>query len=68
MKNTTELREELINVLNELRNNKIDVQTAKTIVGTSNAMLKSAALEMEHSRMTGEKTPIKFLKTPINGK
>lgn len=65
MENTTKLRNELKIVFEDLKSKKIDVQSAKTIVGVSNAMLKSAALEMEHSRMTGQKREIAFLKTPI---
>lgn len=64
MKNTTELRNELVSVLQDLRSRSIDVQTAKAIVGTSNSLLKSAQLEMEHSKMTGSKKKIDFLESP----
>ena len=47
---------------NKLIKNEIDIQQAKTIVATSNSMLKSAQLEMEYSKMTGGKGPIEFLK------
>lgn len=67
MKNTTTLRDELEIVFEQLKSKKIDVQAAKTIVGVSNSMLKSAALEMEHSRMMGGKREIKFLTTPSFG-
>jgi len=64
MKNTTELRDELVQTLKKLKDRKLDIQTAKTIVGISNALLKSASLEMEHSKMTGDIKDIKFLQTP----
>jgi len=63
MKNVTELRNELSNVFGELRKGELDVQQAKAIVATSNAMLKSAQLEMEHSKMTSSTKTIAFLKT-----
>ena len=63
MKNVKVLREELSAVFDELRRSELDVQQAKAIVATSNAMLKSAQLEMEHSKMTGNKKSIKFLTT-----
>lgn len=63
MKNVAELREELSKVFEQLKKNELDIQQAKAIVATSNAMLKSAQLEMEHSKMTGSSETIKFLKT-----
>ncbi len=63
MKNVNELRIELSNVFNQLKNNEIEIQQAKTIVATSNAMLKSAQLEMEHSKMIGSSQVIEFLKS-----
>jgi hypothetical protein len=63
MKNVSNLREELSKVFEQLKNNELDIQQAKAIVATSNAMLKSAQLEMEHSKMTGSAREIKFLKT-----
>ena len=47
----------------ELKKNELDIQQAKAIVATSNAMLKSAQLEMEHSKMTGSGKSILFLST-----
>ncbi len=61
MKNVNELRIELSNVFNQLKNNEIEIQQAKTIVATTNAMLKSAQLEMEYSKMIGSSQVIKFL-------
>ncbi len=63
MKNVEILRKELSKIFDSLIEDKIDIQQAKAIVATSNAMLKSAQLEMEHSKMTGDTKTIKFLKT-----
>lgn len=63
MKNVSNLREELSKVFEKLKNNDLDIQQAKAIVATSNAMLKSAQLEMEHSKMTGSAKSINFLST-----
>lgn len=46
MKNATELREVLSEVVSDLRNGNLDAHKAKAIVGASNAMLKSAQLEL----------------------
>ncbi len=63
MKNVTQLRDELSEVFESLKRTEIDVQQAKAMVATTNSMLKSAQLEMEHSKMTGSSKSIKFLQT-----
>jgi len=63
MKNVKKLRGELSKVFEQLKNSDLDIQQAKAIVATSNAMLKSAQLEMEHSKMTGSAKSIDFLST-----
>lgn len=63
MKNVSKLRKELSEVFESLKNNELDIQQAKAIVATSNAILKSAQLEMEHSKMTGNEKNIEFLQT-----
>lgn len=63
MKNVSKLREELSKVFTDLKENDMDIQQAKAMVATSNAMLKSVQLEMEHSKMTGNTKNIKFLST-----
>ena len=68
MKNTTELRNELLNVFKDLKNRKIDVSSAKAMVGISNSILKTATSEADYNKFLGEKTQIEFLKTPKNEK
>lgn len=63
MKNTRELRDELVKVFTGVRDGSIDVSMGKTLVATSNAMLKSAQLELEQNKLTGSKKKIKFLET-----
>jgi len=63
MENVQGLRCELSKVFKQLKNNELDIQQAKAIVATSNSMLKSAQLEMEHSKMTGSAKSISFLET-----
>lgn len=64
MENTTELRKELNDLYAEVKAKTIDYKTARSLVSTTNAMLSSAALEMEHSKMVGDKRVIQFLRTP----
>ena len=63
MKNVRVLRDELVEVFNAVKDGKMDVGQGKTLVATSNAMLKSAQLELEHSKLIGKKKSIKFLET-----
>lgn len=63
MRNTKELRDELVKVFTGVRDGSIDVGMGKTLVATSNAMLKSAQLELEQNKLTGSKKKIKFLET-----
>jgi len=64
MKNTTDLRNELINVFEDLKKRKIDVGSAKTMVAVSNSILKSASVEADYNKFLGSKDKIEFLKTP----
>lgn len=63
MKNVKELRNELVEVFALVKEGKMDVGQGKTLVATSNAMLKSAQLELEHSKLIGKTKVIKFLET-----
>lgn len=64
MKNTTELRQGLDYVWESLKEGKMTVKEAKAMIAASNSYLKSAQLEMEHSKMTNDERLISFLKTP----
>lgn len=63
MKNTTELRSELVTVFKNLKNRKIDIASAKSMVAISNSILKSAAIEADYNKFIGKKDEISFLKT-----
>ena len=64
MKNTTDLRNEMVKVFNDLKDRKTDTSSAKTMVMVSNSILKSAAIEADYNKFMGKKTEIDFLKTP----
>ena len=63
MKNVEELRNELLQIFQDVRSKNIDLQNAKTADAVSNSILKSAALEMEHNKLVGGKEPVDFLVT-----
>jgi transposase-like protein len=63
MKNTKELRSQLSELFTEVKEKAIDPKIANALVKVSNSMLKSASLEMEHSKMTKSNKEIEFLKT-----
>jgi Na+-transporting NADH:ubiquinone oxidoreductase subunit NqrC len=64
MKNTTELRQELVEVFTKLKTRKIDTGAAKAMVAISNSILKSAGVEADYNKFLGQKDAIEFLKTP----
>ena len=63
MNNVKQLRDELVKVFHAVKDGNMEVGQGKTLVATSNAMLKSAQLELEHSKLIGTKKEINFLKT-----
>jgi len=63
MKNTSELRTEMIEVFKDLKNRKIDTKSAKTMVMVSNCILKSASIEADYNKFLGKKNEIDFLQT-----
>lgn len=64
MKNTTDLRNELIKTFADLKKRKIDTTSAKAMVAVSNSILKSASLEADYNKFLGSKSKIGFLETP----
>lgn len=66
MKNVKQLRDELVKVFNGVKDGTMDTTQGKTLVATSNAMLKSAQLELEHAKVTGSIVKIPFLETESN--
>ncbi len=63
MKNVKQLRDALVDVFEKVKNGEMDTAQGKTLVATSNAMLKSAQLELEHAKLIGKTKEITFLKT-----
>lgn len=63
MKNVKQVRNELEKVFVAIKDGKIDNSTGKNLVAATNAMLKSAQLELEHSKLVGSIKKIKFLET-----
>jgi len=64
MKNTTELRDELVKVFDDLKNRKINTASAKSMVALTNSILKSCSVEADYNKFLSKKTEIEFLKTP----
>jgi len=64
MKNTTELRDQLVSVFLDVKKRKLDIVSAKVMISAGNSILKTAVAELEHNRFLGKKKEIKFLTTP----
>jgi hypothetical protein len=55
MNNVKELRKELSKLFDGVKNKQIEIQQGKAMVATSNAILKSIQLELEHNKFVGAK-------------
>lgn len=63
MQNTTELRNKLGEVFKDLKEKKITTDEARSLVGVTNSIIKSALAESEYNRFLGKREVIPFLKT-----
>ena len=61
MKNSKELRDRMIKLFNQIENDEIDLGKAKALVNTSNVILKTSALEMQHNKLFHVRKPVHFL-------
>jgi hypothetical protein len=61
MKNSKDMRVELSTLFSNIKNGSVSTLTAKVLVATSNAILKSAALELEQNKLTGKAKTVDFL-------
>lgn len=60
MKNVTDLRNELAKLFTDVRGKKVNNDTAKTLVNTSNAIVKTIKIQLDHNRITNSKKRIPF--------
>lgn len=61
--NVKELRDDLINIYQELRNGKIGISEAKQLANVSGKVISTAKTQMEYNKMTGNSNKIKFLES-----
>ena len=62
MKNIKELRSELSELYRNVKAKKTDLATAKTLVNTSNSIIKTVKAELDYNKFTGnKKKKIEFL-------
>ena len=59
--NNTALRDDLLNVYEELRNKSIDPKLAKELNNTAGKVMTSAKIQIEYANLRGEKPDIDFL-------
>jgi hypothetical protein len=59
--NITELRNQLVDVFNKLREKEIGVSEAKELANVSGKIISSAKTQLEYNRYCGSKNSIKFL-------
>lgn len=60
MKTITDLRNQLLNLWEDLKDNKIDVNVAKEMNNAAGKAIKSAAVQLEYFRTRQEKPEIPF--------
>jgi len=61
MKNVIELRDELVEVFNLLKEGKMKGREAKEIINCAGKIIASAKLEIDYAKLNGNKREIKFL-------
>ena len=59
--NVTDLRNHLIEVYEQLKNNDIGMQEAKGLANVAGKIISTGKSQMEYNKMVGSKTRIKFL-------
>ncbi len=62
MNHVRDLRKNMVDVFQDVKNDKMEVSKAKALVATSNMIVKTAKLELDHAKFSGSKKEIKFLK------
>ena len=63
MKDVKALRHEAANTITAIKNGKMDIKEAQTIVRTMNSMISSSKAQIDHYRAIGKKSKINFLVT-----
>ena len=58
--NVTDLRNHLIEVYGQLKNNEIGMQEAKGLANVAGKIISTGKSQMEYNKMVGSKTRIKF--------
>ncbi len=61
MKNVKDLRNELMSLYNNVKDDTTDIEKAKVMVSAANSIVKSAAIELEHAKFVGSSKKIDFL-------
>jgi len=61
MKNTTELRNELTKVFKDVKAKKMNLNTANSLIRTSQTMLNSAKIQLQQNKFLGIEEKINFL-------
>ena len=59
--NVKELRNELVQLFNELKEDKVDIKKAKEMTNTAGKILSSAKLELMYNQTTNQNKTIEFL-------
>lgn len=59
--NVTELREQLVDIFNQLRKKEIGQSEAKELANVSGKIISSAKAQLEYNKYCGSKDRIKFL-------
>ena len=65
MDNAKELREELIKVFTAVKSGKMELENAKILITTANAIINSAHAQLEYNKFTGVMSEIPFLEEPV---
>jgi len=64
IKCAADARDRLSQVMDDLRDEKVDYKVAAVIKGSAAAMMSSAKVQVDYQKMLGSKEEIAFLKEP----
>ena len=65
MEDITKVREALVDVFTQLKEKKIEIDQAKTLVTTANSIIHTALIQLDYQKFTDNQAEIPFLAAPV---
>jgi hypothetical protein len=62
--NVKDVRDEILNIMSELRSGKLPLEVAKTVINAAGKATSNAVAEMNYYKFIGERRKIDFFEVP----